>query len=54
MAEWVTDPRRHFSVGATYDPESLEEYVTEYVYGEAFDSICYVDETTRARPVERD
>ncbi|WP_227354082.1 erythromycin esterase family protein [Haladaptatus salinisoli] len=51
-AEWLADPQRHFSVGATYDPENPEEYLTEYVYAEAFDGVCYVDETTRARPVE--
>lgn len=54
IAEWLTDPQRHFSVGATYDPENPEEYVTEYVYAEAFDGICYLDETTRARPIERE
>lgn len=44
--------RPHFSAGAMYDPENPGDYLTEYVYGEAFDTLCFVGETTRARPVD--
>lgn len=54
VAEWLAELRRHFSAGATFDPENPEEYVTEYAYAEAFDAVCYVAETTRARPIEGD
>jgi erythromycin esterase len=54
VAEWLAAPRRHFSIGSTFDPENPEEYVTEYTYSEAFDAVCYVEETTRARPIEQD
>lgn len=51
LAEWLAEPRRHFSTGAVYDPENPEAFVTEYAYSEAFDGVCYVEETTRARPL---
>lgn len=54
IAEWLTNPQRHFSAGATYDPKNPEKYVTEYVYSEAFDGVCFIDETTRARPIGHD
>lgn len=50
LDDLLTEPQPHFSTGATYDDESPEEYLTEYTYGDAFDLVCYVDETTRARP----
>ena len=52
LAEWLSEPRRHFSTGAVYDPGNPEAFVTEYAYSEAFDGVCYVDETTRARPLD--
>jgi erythromycin esterase-like protein len=51
LAEWVETPRGTFSAGATYDPGSPERYITEYSLAAAFDTVCYVAETTRARPV---
>lgn len=53
-AEWLADPQQHFSVGATFEPENPEEYLTEYAYAAAFDAVCYVEETTRAHPIEPD
>lgn len=53
IAEWLSEPWRHFSVGGIYDPKNPEKYVAEYVYGTAFDGICYVDETRRASPIEQ-
>ncbi|SDJ61757.1 erythromycin esterase [Halovenus aranensis] len=50
----LNEPQQHFSTGATYDETAPREYLTEYVYGEAFDALCFVDETTRALPVETD
>jgi len=51
---WLSEPRRHFSAGATYDSEAPEESVTEYTYADAFDAVCFVSETTRARPVDEE
>ncbi|ERH08499.1 MAG: erythromycin esterase related protein [halophilic archaeon J07HX64] len=51
LADWVETPRGTFSAGATYDPDSPERYITEYSLAAAFDAVCYVAETTRARPV---
>jgi erythromycin esterase len=50
--EWLSRPRNHVSVGAVYEPENPEKYVTEYAYADAFDAVCYVGDTTRARPVK--
>jgi erythromycin esterase len=50
----LDEPQPHFSAGATYDSGAPEEYLTEYVYGDAFDAVCFVDDTTRARPVDGD
>jgi erythromycin esterase len=51
VADWLAGPRQHFSLGAVYDGEPTE-YLTEYAYGEAFDAVCFVAETTPARPLE--
>lgn len=51
LAGWVDRPRGTVSVGAVYDPDTPEGYVTEYAPAEAFDALCYVAETTRARPL---
>lgn len=52
VADWLAEPQRHRSIGATYDPEFPDAYLTEYVYSAAFDGVCYVDETSRARPLD--
>lgn len=49
--DWVTTPQGTFSAGARYDPDSPRQYITEYVPGAAFDALCHVAETTRARPL---
>jgi erythromycin esterase len=51
--DWLAEPRPHFSLGAVYEGDPTE-YLTEYAYGEAFDGVCFVEETTRARPLEDD
>jgi erythromycin esterase len=50
LRDWVGTRRERFSLGATYggDPES---YRTAYPLGQAFDALCFVPETTRARPL---
>ena len=53
-ADWVDTPRGTFSAGARYDPDSPGQYITEYVPGEAFDAVCHVTETSRARPLDSD
>ena len=52
LSDWLAEPRRHRSIGATYDPECPEAYLTEYVYSVAFDGVCYVDQTSPARPLD--
>jgi erythromycin esterase len=54
VADWLAEPRPHFSAGGSYDDEDPTEYLAEYAYGEAFDAVCFVEETTRARPIEDD
>lgn len=53
-SDWLRRPQSTFETGATYDPSSPGEALTTYRYGEAFDAVCYVDTTTRARPLESD
>lgn len=52
LADWLHGRRLTFETGATYDPSAPEDALTEYRYGDAFDGVCYVDSTTRARPLE--
>jgi erythromycin esterase len=54
VVDWLAQPRPHFSVGGSYDDGNPTEYLTEYTLGEAFDAVCFVEETTRARPLEGD
>ncbi|WP_435118335.1 erythromycin esterase family protein [Halolamina sp. C58] len=51
LREWLTAPRERFSVGATYDGDPTG-YLTAYSVGEAFDALCFVPGTTRARPLD--
>lgn len=51
LEEWLGGARGHFSVGATYDPDDGQVYITEYDYSEAFDGLVYVEKTSRARPL---
>ncbi len=50
LVDWLAAQRERFSVGATYDG-GPEGYLTAYPIAEAFDALCYVEETTRARPI---
>jgi len=50
LADWLTD-LDHRAMGATYDPESPRDHLVSYDYDEAFDGLCWVAETTRARPL---
>lgn len=52
VGDWLDAPRRHRSVGATYDPREPGTYVVTYPYPDAFDAVVYVDETTAARPLD--
>lgn len=52
LAEWLSTPRRHRSVGATYDPTAPDRYLVEYDYATAFDAVCFVAETSRSRPLD--
>lgn len=54
IADWFASPRETFSAGATYDPDSPDRYFTEYALDNAFDAICFVTGTTRARPIGTD
>ncbi|QKY19967.1 erythromycin esterase family protein [Halolamina sp. CBA1230] len=50
LTDWLSARRERFSVGATYDGDP-EGYLTGYSLSEAFDALCFVPETTRARPL---
>lgn len=50
-ADWLAEPRAQFRAPGTVDPEALDEELVEHVYGDAFDGLCFVRETTRARPL---
>lgn len=52
LAEWVATPRDCRSIGAFYDHEDADDYWGTYDLERDFDTIVYVDETTRARPIE--
>lgn len=54
LTDLLCSPQPHFSVGAKYEPGTPGDYLTEYTYEEAFDILCYVEATTRARPVDAD
>lgn len=51
LSDWIGARRERFSLGATYDDDS-PGYLTTYPLGEAFDALCFVSETTRARPLD--
>lgn len=53
LAEWLAHERGLHSIGAVYRPDQPETYVDTYVLSDAFDGLCYVDETSRARPLDR-
>lgn len=48
LADWLDGDHRLHSVGAAYDPGQPETHVQSYRLAEAFDGLCYVDETTEA------
>ncbi len=53
VADWLDGTARIHSVGAVFHEDDPEYHVQPYVLGAAFDGLCYVDETTRARPLDR-
>jgi len=50
LADWLA-ALDHRSIGATYDPTAPRDYVVTYDYTAAFDALCWVAETTSARPI---
>ena len=50
LRDWLGTRRERFSLGATYDGDP-ESYRTAYPLGQAFDALCFVPKTTRARPL---
>ncbi|MFW5947990.1 MAG: erythromycin esterase family protein [Halolamina sp.] len=50
LEDWLATRRQRLSIGATYDGDPAG-YLTAYSLGEAFDALCFVPETTRARPL---
>lgn len=51
-ADWLATPRRAFRTGGAYDPDAPGDHLVENVYADAFDGLCFVAETTRARPID--
>lgn len=55
LADYLDSERPTRSLGAVYDPDGeLDGNHTSYRLPESFDGLVFVDETTRAEPVERD
>ncbi|WP_247728556.1 erythromycin esterase family protein [Halovivax limisalsi] len=52
LAGWLGTPLDHVSIGATFDPSCVEEFIVSDCYADAFDVLCYVDRTTRALPLD--
>jgi erythromycin esterase len=50
-AQWLAEPREAFRTGGTYDTDDPTDQLVEYAYADAFDGVCFVAETTRARPL---
>jgi erythromycin esterase len=50
-AAWLSKRRPHLSVGAYYDPATRAAFLTDRVHGEAFDLLCHLPVTERARPL---
>lgn len=53
LARWLDAERGLHSVGAFFHGAAPDHHVEQYRLGEAFDGLCYVTETTRARPLDR-
>lgn len=51
-ADWLATPREQFRTGGTYDTDDPTDQLVEYAYADAFDGVCFVAETTRARPLD--
>lgn len=51
-ADWLATPREQFRTGGTYDTDDPADQLVEYVHADAFDGVCFVAETTRARPLD--
>jgi erythromycin esterase len=51
-ADWLAAPREGFRTGGTYDTDDPTDQLVEQVYADAFDGVCFVAETTRARPLD--
>jgi erythromycin esterase len=51
LAGWLGTPQSHFEAGVVYGGDSRTPEECSYVYSEAFDLLCYVDETTATRPL---
>lgn len=53
-ADWLAEPRPRFRTGGTYDADTPADQLVAYAYADAFDGLCFVAETTRARPIGED
>jgi erythromycin esterase len=52
LADWLAAEQQGFSIGSMFDEDDPESFLTPYTLGDAFDALCYVAETTRARPLD--
>lgn len=50
LKNWLNEKHRLHWIGTNFNPEQPENFVQSYKLARAFDGLCYVDETTRARP----
>lgn len=52
LDDWLDDDHDARSVGATFSDATPDEYWETYTPGQDFDSLLYVEKTTRARPLD--
>lgn len=54
LRDWLDGKHRLHSVGNAFDPERPGNHVQGYVLPDAFDGVCYVDETSGTRLLRSD
>lgn len=47
LVDWLNGKQRLHCIGTAYDRERPKKHVQSYVLAEAFDGLCYMDETTK-------
>lgn len=54
VMDWLDSVRGLHSIGAVYRPDDPDDHFEPYPLGAAFDGLCYLEETSPARPLEQE